>query len=414
MDYFHAHLEVKAVQAQQRIIAGYAAGIGNEDRVQDVIAPGAFTKTLASKAPAAVGVFIGHQTDSLPVGLPLVIRETPQGLYTETLIKPGPAGDDLLATAEFLQRHGKALGMSIGYRVHPGGASLERGPSGKTYRKLTSVDLLEYSYAAAQSIANEAALVTGVKAMKYTITHEGAEYVLRDADGEVEGKYPTQAAAEAERARLMRDGDEPETPGNAGKTLDGEVLVKAIWDTAYQNSLPDSAFLFIEAGGEQEDGKTTPRSKRHFPVRDASGALDATHLRNAIARMPQSTVPGLDAAALQGRARRLLANLDGGSKTVDTETPEWQRGVVPLVYGAASELLELPAEIATGQKALRDLDLDTREGQAMRPAEIARLDAIIGRLQVASNMAKLEASGQYAKGRSVRWEHELDLLALGV
>jgi HK97 family phage prohead protease len=49
------------------------------------------------------------------------------------------------------------------------------------------------------------------------------------------------------------------------------------------NDLPDSAFAYIEPGGSKdEQGKTTPRSKRHFPIHDAA------HARNALARASQS------------------------------------------------------------------------------------------------------------------------------
>lgn len=49
------------------------------------------------------------------------------------------------------------------------------------------------------------------------------------------------------------------------------------------NDLPDSAFAYIEPGGNKdEQGKTVPRSKRHFPIHDAA------HVRNALARAPQS------------------------------------------------------------------------------------------------------------------------------
>lgn len=86
---------------------------------------------------------------------------------------------------------------------------------------------------------------------------------------------------------------------------------KAVWSTAYVNDLPDSAFLYVEEGGEKDaDGKTVPRDKRHFPYRNAEGKVDLPHLRNAIARIPQSNAPGLTAekkAALQERARKLLA-----------------------------------------------------------------------------------------------------------
>ncbi len=85
----------------------------------------------------------------------------------------------------------------------------------------------------------------------------------------------------------------------------------AVWDTAYQNDLPDACFLWIQSGGSKDaEGKTTPRSLRHFPYKDASGKVDMAHVRNAIARIPQSNAPGLtDAmkAGLQEKARAMLS-----------------------------------------------------------------------------------------------------------
>jgi len=105
---------------------------------------------------------------------------------------------------------------------------------------------------------------------------------------------------------------------------------KAEWDTAYINDLPDSAFLFVEAGGEKdESGRTVPRSKRHFPYKKSSGAIDLPHLRNAIARIPQSNAPGLDKDAVQARARKLLAGEQEDKKEIGTppvpEIPEAPR-----------------------------------------------------------------------------------------
>lgn len=84
--------------------------------------------------------------------------------------------------------------------------------------------------------------------------------------------------------------------------------VKAVLSGASKNDLPDSAFLYIESGGKKDaDGKTVPRSKRHFPYKTASGGIDLPHLRNALARIPQSTAPGLNKAAVTKRAQALLA-----------------------------------------------------------------------------------------------------------
>jgi HK97 family phage prohead protease len=49
------------------------------------------------------------------------------------------------------------------------------------------------------------------------------------------------------------------------------------------NDLPDSDFAYIESGGTKDsEGKTVPRDLRHFPIHDEA------HVRNALARAPQS------------------------------------------------------------------------------------------------------------------------------
>jgi HK97 family phage prohead protease len=63
---------------------------------------------------------------------------------------------------------------------------------------------------------------------------------------------------------------------------------RAQWTTAYINDLPDSAFACIDSGGEKdEDGKTVPRSLRHYPHHDDTGKVDEPHLANARARVQQ-------------------------------------------------------------------------------------------------------------------------------
>lgn len=72
----------------------------------------------------------------------------------------------------------------------------------------------------------------------------------------------------------------------------GKAIREAVWSAAYINTLPDSSFLYIEPGGEKdEEGKTKPRSLRHFPVKNADGSVDEPHLSNALARIPQSNLP---------------------------------------------------------------------------------------------------------------------------
>jgi len=97
---------------------------------------------------------------------------------------------------------------------------------------------------------------------------------------------------------LVDDGDNPEA---------FILIAKRKWTTAEVNDLPDSAFLFVASGGEKdESGRTVPRTLRMFPVRDAAGALDVPHIRNALARIPQSVLPARVRADLARTARRLL------------------------------------------------------------------------------------------------------------
>jgi phage head maturation protease len=83
---------------------------------------------------------------------------------------------------------------------------------------------------------------------------------------------------------------------------DEEVEVRAEWDTAYINDLPDSAFACIDSGGEKEDGKTVPRSLRHYPHHNSSGAVDLPHLRNALSRVAQDDTTTCGVSHLRAHA----------------------------------------------------------------------------------------------------------------
>ena len=73
---------------------------------------------------------------------------------------------------------------------------------------------------------------------------------------------------------------------------------RAEWTSAYKNDLPDSAFAYIEPGGKKDkEGKTTPRSLRHYPHHDKDGKVDVPHLRNALARAAQNPSTGKKALA---------------------------------------------------------------------------------------------------------------------
>lgn len=62
-----------------------------------------------------------------------------------------------------------------------------------------------------------------------------------------------------------------------------ETEEAAQWTRAYVNSLPDSAFIYIEPGYKEGENKNA----RHLPYKDDKGKIDIPHLRNALARCNQ-------------------------------------------------------------------------------------------------------------------------------
>ena len=74
------------------------------------------------------------------------------------------------------------------------------------------------------------------------------------------------------------------------------------------NDLPDSDFAYIEPGGSKDaSGKTTPRSLRHFPIHDAA------HVRNALARAPQSPFGEKAMPAIRKAAKKFGIDVGGDS-----------------------------------------------------------------------------------------------------
>lgn len=134
-------------------------------------------------------------------------------------------------------------------------------------------------------------------------------------------------AAQAPDEAPAQDAPAPEEPEPAREEVQREA-----WTTRYVNDLPDSAFLYIAPGGQQDgEGKTEPRALRHFPVRDHHGALDAAHLRNAIARAPQADVPATVRRRVQERARALLAKLPEEKKK--EKEVDRRRGILERLRG---------------------------------------------------------------------------------
>lgn len=98
---------------------------------------------------------------------------------------------------------------------------------------------------------------------------------------------------------------------------------KKIWSARYINNLDDSAFLYIESGGEKDDeDKTKPRTLRHFPYKDSTGKIDLPHLRNALARIPQSKLPKTVKDKISAKAKKILEDIKEGGDIQKFEEKE--------------------------------------------------------------------------------------------
>ncbi|MFH1487082.1 MAG: hypothetical protein ABIH46_13505 [Chloroflexota bacterium] len=155
---------------------------------------------------------------------------------------------------------------------------------------------------------------------------------LSDANPALRGIKPPINLAQANLIASFADAmeeakDGPESPWGAAIAqfkdlyeIEGDSWVKkdesdskAEWSASYISSLPDTAFLLIESGGEKKDGITRPLSLRHLPVRGKDGEVDSAHVRNALARMSQmkdkdgNKFPTTTIDKLREKARKLLA-----------------------------------------------------------------------------------------------------------
>lgn len=90
--------------------SGYAAVFGNVDSGGDIIEKGAFAKTIAEDF-ARIKILSQHNSDGLPIGKPLELREDEKGLYIRGKISDTQTGRDIRT----LLKDGVLAELSIGY-----------------------------------------------------------------------------------------------------------------------------------------------------------------------------------------------------------------------------------------------------------------------------------------------------------
>lgn len=169
---------------------------------------------------------------------------------------------------------------------------------------------------------------------------------------------------------------------------DEGMTEKAVWSTAMVNDLPDSCFLYVEEG-EKEDGKTTPRSKRHLPYKNAQGKVDLPHLRNAISRLGQSgTGKGWLSADLRKRliakAQGILRKQGGGDRKeekVDKQSLlDAVKNTIEGLFGSQEQQPEpvaMTPDVAEAEKSGTEVEQVSTEAQETEPVEKKETEFIL-------------------------------------
>ncbi len=156
--------DLKADRATHAPSRAWAAIFHNVDGGNDIVMPGAFTKSMKTRSPAMLWQ---HKSDQV-IGVWDEVRETPEGLFVKGRLLETTQGND----AYILAKAGALKGMSIGYGTKEA-ASIDRKTG---VRQLKELDLWEVSLVTFPM--NELAAITRVKA-KPASERELEEY-LRD------------------------------------------------------------------------------------------------------------------------------------------------------------------------------------------------------------------------------------------
>lgn len=118
------------------VFTGYAARFNSADLGRDLILPGAFAESLATRGPGGVRMLFQHDPAE-PIGVWLELREDTRGLFVRgRLISEIARGREVLS----LMRAGAVDGLSIGFRTVEGRTSPKTG-----IRRLSKIDLWEIS-----------------------------------------------------------------------------------------------------------------------------------------------------------------------------------------------------------------------------------------------------------------------------
>ena len=168
LKHLDVEFQVKAV-TEDGLFSGYGSVFDVVDSYKEIVVPGAFTESLATKKPS----LLWQHRSGEPIGVYTTVKEDAVGLHVDGKLALKTARG---AEAYELLKMGAVTGLSIGYQVRD--ESYDRVSGINTLKKL---DLWEVSLVTFP--ANDAARVTGVKTVEEIESLKDAEAFLRDAGG---------------------------------------------------------------------------------------------------------------------------------------------------------------------------------------------------------------------------------------
>ncbi len=333
--------------------------VDSEGHYREQNAPDAMNNSIAQRAGRIYSVYNHAKTlagtpselYSVPLGKPLEIRADKTGLLTVTRYNKDPEADRILEAI----KSGSLTGMSYT------GVFLQSDPQLRPYERygpdragdLTLVTrletaLIEYGPTPNPTFADAA--IVGVRNRRPQVDETEPQV-------ESQERETITVAARAEGA------DEPAGDDAAEEAHDH--VERAQMTSGAINDLPDSAFAYIEPGGTKDDqGKTVPRSLRHFPIHDAA------HVRNALARAPQSPFGDKAMPKIRAAAKKFGIKVSDASTTSSSgrqSAPEHHR-TEPHPHSAA------PNNQNRSTSVENDRSIMTVEERVARQSEIrARL-----------------------------------------
>ena len=156
------------------LMSGYGSVFGNVDAYGDIVAPGAFTKTIAEhKANGTMPMMLlGHNFAGLPIGAWDSMEEDAYGLKLSGHFLPTSVGQDARTTAAL----GEIKGLSIGFVVTD--FEVKNGNRIITGAKVFEISLVTMA-------ANDLACVGDIKSKENTMSKELTVAIDIDADAAI-------------------------------------------------------------------------------------------------------------------------------------------------------------------------------------------------------------------------------------